>query len=398
MMLKEIALILSTSLLFSMGFAWLGQPYVLGYIATGMFLGPLVKLINNSTMVGVLGHFGMLMLLFIVGMEFDLVKFRKIWKKAFFIVALQLFFSLIVAFIIRPIFGLCIEYALLIAFLLTLSSTAVVVTLLEEMKEMNSKNGSLVLSILIVQDLILIPMMLILRSFETQDSFGSIASNLIISIGLLVTLIIYLGQKSNKLLKPIKSMFQGSNEMMTLASVAFCFGCSAVATALGLSGAYGAFVGGLIIGSFGNKKDILQIALPISSILIMMFFISIGSQMDVEYIVANLPILALLSVGILFIKVLLNFVILRFFNSSIENSFVVAAMLSQASEFSFTLILLLAKPGILTASQSNMLNSLVIISLTLGTVFPVVVQSIYKKMCENASLKLSKKNENKGEK
>lgn len=377
-MLREIAFLLVTSLFFAMGFSWLGQPYLLGYIASGIFLGPLIQVLANSEIVPIIGDLGMIMLLFVIGMEFDLVKFKKIWQKSIAIVLLQITFSFIIAFLLRPILWLSIEYTFLIAFLLTLSSTAVVVKLLEQMGEFKSKSGSLIISILIVQDLAIVPMILILRSFCGQATLPSLGFSITLSIGLLASLIIYLGKESNKLLSPLKNIFNGNQEIMTLASMALCFGCAATSSAIGLSSAYGAFLAGLVVGSFGNKKEILDFAMPIGSMLIMMFFIAIGMRMNIDYILQNWLILFALSALLILAKIFMNYIVLRLMLFQPKKSIFVATMLSQASEFSFTFIAILTTAALLNAEQENLLNALVIISLTLGSVLPIAVQAWYK--------------------
>lgn len=378
-MLKEVALILTTSLFFSMLFGALGHPTVLGYITAGVFLGPFVRLIEMPIVISMLGNLGMLMLLFIIGLEFDLIKFRKIWKRASLIVILQIIFGFAIAFTLKWMFDLNLEFAVLIAFLLSLSSTAIAVKLLEEMKEINTKNGAMVISILIVQDIVLVPIMLILKALNGNNTYFTIGANLFIAIGFLVSLIIYLGKESNRLLKPLKSIFQGNQETLTLASVAVCFGFSSIAAFLGLSSAYGAFLGGLILGSFGNKKEILQFALPISSILIMMFFISIGAKIDLEYIYKNWLVLGLISSALLVGKILMNYIILRIVKCPPNKSLFVSTMLSQASEFSFSLVVIVLKFGGISEAVQTMLNSLVIISLTFGAIFPVIAKNLYER-------------------
>lgn len=376
-MLREMALLLTTSLFFAMGFAWLGQPYLLGYIATGVFLGPLLKSLGDSSLIHAFGHLGMLMLLFTIGIEFDLVKFRKIWKKSVIIVLLQLILSAVCALILQAVFELSLEYSVLIAFLLTLSSTAVVVKLLEQMGEFGSANGSLIISILIVQDLAIVPMMLILRSFGSQFEMRHLLLELTVSVSFLVGLIVYLGKKSNRLLNPLKSIFNGNQETMTLASATFCFGFSALASVLGLSSAYGAFLAGLIIGSFGNKKEVLQFALPISSMLIMMFFISIGLQIDPDYILHNWFMLLIVVGALILAKIFMNYLILRSLRFSAKKSIFVSTMLSQASEFSFTFVAILVNSTLLDSDHRNMMNAVVVISLTFGSILPIVAKSWY---------------------
>lgn len=377
-MLKEVALLLVTNLVFAIGFGLLKQPYILGYIATGIFLGPFLRMLDQNMLIAMLGEFGMLMLLFIIGIEFDLCKFRKNWKQSCLFVFLQLGFSLILSAILRYAFGLLTEVSVLVAFLLTLSSTAVVAKLLNQMGEFNTRNGSFIISVLIMQDLLLVPMMLVLKGFNTNIAINNIFLNVMLATAILTGLIFYLGNTDKRLLRPIKKVFQGSQEIVTLAGAAICFGLAAVSSALGFSAAYGAFLGGLILGSFANHREILQVALPLSSILVMMFFVSIGAQVHLNYVIAHWHILLLASSALFLGKFFMNYVAMRLIRFNARRSIFIAAMLSQASEFSFILIDIVSAGKLLTDEQRALLNILVVISLTFGAFLPIAARAWYK--------------------
>jgi CPA2 family monovalent cation:H+ antiporter-2 len=268
-------------------------------------------------------------------------------------------------------------FKLLIAFILPLSSTGVVVKLLDEMGEFGTRNGTMILSVLIVQDLILVPMMLILRGLSTQVSIFQVLGNVVFASAILIALIIYLGKPYTRLFNPLKLIFSGKQEILTLASMALCCVLASVSSFLGLSSAYGAFIGGVIIGSFANNREILQFAQPISSMLVMLFFVSVGLQVDLHYFSTNWKILALAFVMFVIAKVLINYVIMRIMQFSKKRSIFISSMLSQASEFAFILISILADK-ILSKDQANLLTALVIISLTIGTFLPIFAQIWYK--------------------
>jgi CPA2 family monovalent cation:H+ antiporter-2 len=172
-------------------------------------------------------------------------------------------------------------------------------------------------------------------------------------------------------------IFSGKQEILTLASMALCCVLASVSSFLGLSSAYGAFIGGVIIGSFANNREILQFAQPISSMLVMLFFVSVGLQVDLHYFSTNWKILALAFVMFVIAKVLINYVIMRIMQFSKKRSIFISSMLSQASEFAFILISILADK-ILSKDQANLLTALVIISLTIGTFLPIFAQIWYK--------------------
>lgn len=383
-MLKEAAFLLATNLAFAMGFGLLGLPYILGYIVTGMFLGPFIGMMaEGSHVLFALGELGMLMLLFVVGIDFDLIKFRKIWKQACLAVMLQLLFGFVLSygvfFLVSYYFNIKFSngFKLLIAFILPLSSTGVVVKLLDEMGEFGTSNGTMILSVLIVQDLILVPMMLILRGLTTQISVFQVAGNVLLASSILIALIIYLGQPYTRLFNPLKLIFSGKQEILTLASMTLCFVLASLSSFLGLSHAYGAFIGGLIIGSFANNREILQFAQPISSMLVMLFFVSVGMQVDLHYFSKNWKLILLFFTIFLIAKVWMNYVIMRIMGFSKKRSVFITTMLSQASEFAFILIAILAD-RILSKDHANLLTALVIISLTIGTFLPILGQVWYK--------------------
>jgi len=377
-MLQQIALIFTTSLFFALVFAKLGYPYLLGYIFTGIFLGPFfIKIIEYPIIIEVLGEMGLLMLLFMVGIEFDLVKFKKSWKKSLLIFSMQISISFMFFMFFKFLFDFPIEQAILMTFLMTLSSTAVVVKLLEEMKELHSENGYLIISILIMQDLAVFPMMLILHGMN--DMLFVISMKMIFSIGILISLIYYLGLEKNKDFSILRKVFKGSQEIMTLASLAICFAFSAVAAYFDLSHAYGAFIAGLVLGSFGNKKTIIRFSLPIGTILIMMFFIFVGTSVNIDYIKAHWCELLFYSFSFISAKIMLNYFVLQVARVSKRNSIFISIMLSQASEFSFAFLVIMANRGALSVELKSMLDALVVISLTVGSVLPVICEKWFQR-------------------
>lgn len=379
-MIKEIAILLGTSLSFSLGFGFLGYPHLLGYIATGIALGPiLIQLHQANLIIHLMGEFGMLMLIFIIGIEFDLMHFKRNWKLAFKIFALQFFFSSLCGIWLQYFMQIPSNLAFLIICLIMLSSTAIVVRLLEEMNELKSEDGSLILSILIFQDLAVVPIMLILKAMGGESFEYIVGFKIILSIVFLTFLINYLGSsKKNMLLKPLRYVFNGNEETMFLGSIAFCFSFAALSEFLGLSHSYGPFIAGMLLGSLCNKKEILSFAKPIGSFLMMMFFIFIGSEIDIIFFTKHLKLIIFLSTVLLLLKIFLNCLVLYLLNFSKKRSFFVALMISQASEFSFSFVAIVFANNVLSIEQKALANILIIISLTLGSILPILGEYLLK--------------------
>ncbi len=380
-MLNEIAFLMLTSLLFSIGFSYLGYPVLLGYISAGLFFS--YSFFSHASQslgfqLDFIGHLGMLMLLFTVGLEFDLVEFKKTWKKSLLIVAFQVILSLIFACLLKVFFDFSLHITCLIAFLISLSSTGVVIKLLEEMNEVASYKGNLIISILIMQDLAFVPMMMILKGFTENISIFGVLINLFLAVASLILLIWYLSKDYNKLFNPYK-FFNLNDELKTLTAVVFCFALAAFSNFMGLSAAYGSFIGGLILGSFGNKVELVQLVFPLSNILVMIFFISIGFEVDLMFIYTNFLKLVVFSLFLLLVKILINYLSIKLAGFKVKRIFFISLMLSQASEFSFSFVTLFSKYGLLEVHQKQLLNSLVIISLTVGSFLPIILHIIDKK-------------------
>lgn len=377
--INDLTLLLIISLSFALGSKWLGQPFLLGYVLTGICLGPFFSHASvYSDLIDALGEFGLLMLIFHIGIEFNLNDFKRLWKKAIAIFSLQLLASLFFGIILYCFLDFNIAYSLMCSFLLVLSSTAVVIRLLEEMDELDPRDESLIVSVLIFQDLAIVPMSIILNGVEGA-SFLSISWKVMLAIMGLCLLIHFLSHSSNKaqkFLRPLMWIFDGNQEIMTLASLAMCFSFSSISYMLGFSHSYGPFLAGLILGALGKKHQILSFSRPIGSILLMSFFIFVGTNIDITYIKENYLLILLLTVLTLILKIAINYGVLRFLKYDKIKSFFIAIVLSQASEFSFSFLGILLSNKSINVHQYKLITTLCIISLTLGSVLPLFAQYI----------------------
>ena len=230
------------------------QPAVVGYIFAGILLGPsLLALVTNREQIDVLAELGVLLLLYIIGMELSLRAFRKIWKIAVLTTVMQIGASTGLMLILWKILDWPIGLSVLLGFVIALSSTAVVIKILSDMGELRTRTGSITVGVLIAQDLAVVPMMLIVSTMGAWNA--SIISGeegvfdwmaipkILSSIGLLAGLIMYLS-RGKKITLPFSRIVAGHEDLKPLVAVVFCFASSSVAGLLGLSAAYGALACG----------------------------------------------------------------------------------------------------------------------------------------------------------
>ena len=170
--------------------ARLRQPAVVGYIIAGVVLGPsMLGLVQNEASIGLLAELGVLLLLFVIGMELSLRSFRRIWKIALATMALQVGGALLTMWLVGQVLGWPLSAVLLLAFVLALSSTAVAVKILEEIGELRTSAGQITVGVLIAQDLAVVPMILLL-DIATAGRFEMLAvARIVLSVVLLVILL-----------------------------------------------------------------------------------------------------------------------------------------------------------------------------------------------------------------
>ncbi len=361
--LTEIALVVLAALGCGILLERIRQPAVLGYILAGVLLGPsLFALVESRENVAILAELGVLLLLFLIGLELSLQEFKKVWHISIICTLLQLAGSLAVAMLIAKLFALSFGLSVLLGCSIALSSTAVAVKMLEGIGELHTETGRLTIGILIAQDLAIVPIILVLRSMGAPVFDYLVIAKIMISVGLLAALILFLSRRESLKL-PFSKLVAGHEELLPLMSLAFCFGLAAISGLIGLSAAYGAFLAGLILGNTSERHALRSYTKPIQSVLIMVFFLSIGLLMDLQFIWANLLKVVMLLSFITIGKSLLNIGILHTLGQPWRRSFLTGLLLAQMGEFAFLLTTVGLETNLIDANGSKLVISLAALSL-----------------------------------
>ena len=340
------------------------QPAVLGYIFAGVMLGPSVfGLIENRELVSMLAELGVLLLLFLIGLELNLQDFKKTWHISLISTVLQLSCCLIVIFILGTIFKLSTGLIVILACSIALSSTAVVIKMLEGIGELKTPTGKLTIGILIGQDLAVVPIILIIRSLSETVSSAQIALKILFSIAFLA-LIIWFLSKREKIKIPFEHIVKSSPDLIPLLSLGLCFGLAALSGLVGLSAAYGAFIAGIILGNTSANHSLVKSTKPIQSILMMVFFLSIGLLMDLGFIWDHLGKVLLLMLFITVGKTALNIGVLHFLKQTWPVAFLSGLLLSQMGEFAFLLTTVGQQAKLLDSDGAKFIISITALSLS----------------------------------
>ena len=344
-----LAIVVAAATLCGMALARLKQPPIVGYIFAGIILGPSVfAIVEDRMLIGPLAELGVLMLLFFIGMELSLRSFRRIWRIAVGVAALQVIVSLLVM--------------LLFAFVLALSSTAVAIRMLEDTGELRSRVGMIAVGILIAQDLAVAPMLLVLESLSTEVTAFKVIAKVSITIALLVIAVLYFSRRQAIDL-PLGKIAEDKRELVPLAALTGCFGSAAIAGLLGLSPAFGAFMAGLFVGNSRQRSTYFELAKPIENILLMVFFLSIGLLIDLKFLTENLGLVVILWLFVSVFKTALNVLLLHLFGEPWRHAFLASLMLAQIGEFSFVLGAVAIDHRIIASDTHRLIVAITVLSL-----------------------------------
>ena len=344
------------------------QPPVIGYILAGAILGPQAfGIMQNRESIEVLAELGVLSLLFLIGLELPLPLLKKTWRRAFLVCSVQIFSSVAVAWILGFLLGWSNALALTIAFAVALSSTAVAMAILDDIGERDTRVGHYTIPVLIAQDLAVVPMMLVISSLQDADRIlwfnimGRIAAGAVILGGLLW----FLGRREVLHLPMLQKILR-RRELGTLVGVTFCLCCAWLFGKLGLSSAYGAFIAGLILGHSTAGQLVTRRIDAVQSILMMVFFLSIGLLLDFTYLLENWRSVLFLVFVLAGLKTVLNMALAKMAGETWPQAVLAAAALSQMGEFSFIIATLGVSNNVISDQEHQMLITLTAISLIMA--------------------------------
>lgn len=357
----------------------LRQPALVGYILAGVLLGPSgLGLVQNREVIGLLAELGVLMLLFLIGMELSLRGVRDVWKIAVLTTLVQIATAVGVTFLIGTLFDWPLQRSIVMGFVVAVSSTAVAVKMLDDIGELRTRVGQVAVGILIAQDLAVVPMMLVVGSFGEEGGFRYISLvTVLLSVGFLALLILYLSRRQ-RIRLPFSRLVGKSVDLTPLAGLAFCFGASAVSGVLGLSAAYGAFIAGLVIGNSTSRRIMLQHMAPIQSVLLMIFFLSIGLLLDLGFLYDRIYTVLLLVGLIAVIKTALNIGLIRLFGETWPRAVLSGVVLAQIGEFSFIMAALGVSVGTILPDGHKLIVAVTVLSLVVSPIWMEAARRLHR--------------------
>ncbi|AEL24269.1 cation:proton antiporter [Cyclobacterium marinum] len=342
-LLSDIVVIFGLATLVILVFMRLKLPTIIGYLLTGAIAGPYgLSLVYASTAVEVLSEIGVILLLFVIGLEFSLKSLMAIKKAVFIGGSLQVSLTIGTTALISYLFGFSWNISVFFGFLFALSSTAIVLKLLQESGQVNTISGRTTLAILIFQDIIIVPLVLFTPMLAGESD------NVLLSLFYMALkggLVILLTILSAKYLIPqlLYRIAKTKNEELFLLSIIVtCFAVAYATSLLGLSLGLGAFLAGLIISESEYSHHATGKILPFREIFLSFFFVSVGMLFDISFLTEHLLLILALVALTFVVKFIVASLAVKSLGSSFKESFIVGFSIFQVGEFS----LLLAKEGL----------------------------------------------------
>jgi CPA2 family monovalent cation:H+ antiporter-2 len=349
----------------------LGQPLILGYIVTGILLGPYsLGIISNTHEIELLAEIGVALLLFALGLEFSLKDLKPVRKVALFGTPLQILLTIILGMAVGRMMGWEWKTSLWLGALVSLSSTMVILKTLMNQGWMGTLSSKVMIGMLIVQDLAVVPMLIILPQLNSPGVGISALGIAGLKAALFIAGMILLG---TRLLPGLMSHIArlGSRELFMLAITAIGLGIGYSTHVMGLSFAFGAFVAGMVLSESDYGHQALSDIIPLRDLFGLLFFSSVGMLLDPAFLTAHLGSIVLLVLAIGIGKGLIFTGIARLFAYRNVIPLAVGLGLFQIGEFSFVL----ARVGVSTGSIGNDIYSMVLTAAILTMVLTPLVSA-----------------------
>ena len=389
----DLAIIMILASIVTLAFFKIRQPLIIGYLFAGMLIGPLsplwawllpeggppsgslegIGILSDISALNLFAEIGIILLLFVIGIEFPFSKIRSIGKVAIGVGTIGLFSTLGAVFFVANSFGMNFMDSLFIAAALSISSTTIIVKILEDAGKIKRESSILVLGILIVEDVIAV---ILISSLQSIALVGTISIEGVIVVVIVATgLIVGTFTIGRRVIPPLidKVAATEHKELLLLSVLGLCFGYALLANIVGLSVAIGAFLAGVLVAESKSAEVSKILSSPIKDMFVAIFFVSVGALMDISqignYILLAIALIAV-STGMKFGGNMFgNFVLKQKTRKSIRSAF---ALASPRGEFSIVII----KAGLDAGAISAFLFPLIgIITIITAFISPFLIKA-----------------------
>ena len=345
-------------------------PPVLGYLLVGTLVGPYaLGWLPEGGQIQILAEIGVVFLLFMIGLEFSLSRLIAMKSTVFGLGSIQVTISTLSGGTIAWLTGIEWQGALVVGGALALSSTAIVAKQLTDQLEMQARHGQLAISILLFQDLAVVPLLVVIPILSSAGD-QSLVMPLLIALTKGIVAVFIMFQVGRWLLRPFYHLVAGTHsaEIFTLATLLISLTAAWLTNQLGLSLALGAFLAGLMLSETEYKHQIEADIRPFRDVLMGLFFISVGAQLDTTVILQEWFWIGLLTSGLIIGKGSVIVILTRLFGYELPTAFRTGLLLGQAGEFSFAVLVVAISNHLITLDEAQPIIAATLLSMLITPV------------------------------
>jgi glutathione-regulated potassium-efflux system protein KefB len=372
--LTQVVVLLAAGVAAVPVFKKIGLGSVLGYLAAGLAVGPFgLGFFADPQAIIHVAELGVVMFLFIIGLEMQPSKLWGMRKDIFGLGAIQVLGAMAVLTGIGLSFGFPLIPSFVAGTGFVMTSTAIVMQMLQERGTMSTLKGQRIIAILLFEDLAIVPLLAIVALLGTGAA-ATDASDRWVSIGIAIGAIVALVLAGRYLLNPLFRVLaaSGAREVMTAAALLVVLGSALAMQVSGLSMAMGAFLAGVLLSESSFRHQLEADIEPFRGILLGLFFLGVGMAIDLTVIAANWQLVVASVVGYMMAKTLLIYVVARLLGACHGEGLERAVLMAQGGEFAFVLYAAAVAAGILNGEENAILTATIIISMILTPLFVIL--------------------------
>lgn len=386
-MLKIVAAILGI-----LGVAFISralrQPHVVGYLAAGILLGPHgLALLTERATLSRIGEFGVLLLLFFIGMENNPRDLLTRWRITFIGTAVQIGASVGAIWLLGWWLGWGHSRIILLGFVVSLSSTALVLNYLRETGQAEAKIGKDALGVLLAQDLAVIPMLIVIDFFGNDGISGETIALQLVGGVLALALLSWIVWGKNLRL-PFSEKLRGDRELQIFVAFALCLGFALLAEGFELSASLGAFLAGMLVGAARETEWVADRMEPFRVVFVAVFFVSVGLLVSLDFVVEHAMLVGFIAVAVLLGNTVINALIFHALGDPWRYSIYAGAHLAQIGEFSFVLAAVGVQSGLITNFEYQLVIAVISATLLLSPAWIGLIGRTQRRMLHTRKTRL----------
>ena len=358
-------------------------PAAIAYIVTGVLIGPTgFGIVSDRELLTHMGELGVIMLMFFIGMEVSLPRLIAGWRIAVLGTAAQITVSVLVCTLAATMFGWPWRTGVLFGFIVSMSSTAVVLTMLKDSKELEQPFGQNALGVLLMQDMAIVPMMIViglLGSGEGGANGGISVMGTAIQLvggGALVAAAVWLMRTPGW---SIPDWLKRGVERRVMLGLLLCFAAASLTSLLGLSAPFGAFLAGMLLHASDQADWVEEHLRSLYIVFVAIFFLSVGMLVDARFVIEHWPLMLGLTVAVLVLNSGINSLVLRALGESWPVALLTGGVLGQIGEFSFLMASMGLSLGLMDDTLHRITMAVIALSLMLSPLWMMGIKSLIRR-------------------